>query len=418
MENSSVLPKNLPAEFEILLSSARLFFGTSEATHLENLLNRQQDWLCLLNLSKRHGLMPLLYWSVSITDFKAVPENVLAHIRNEFRINSKRNLLITTELIKILELLKKNDIRVTSLKGPALAMQAYGDISFRQFADLDILIDHEDVEIAIEVLQNQGYTNKMLMPQNRMSLIKGGYDYELYNRALQLTIELHWEISERLFRQEIDAASIIARSVNLSFLGNNLVSPCIEDLLLLSCHHGSKHAWDRLSLPCDVAGLIITKDIDFDFLFEQAQRPMDHRALLLGLILIKELFLIPIDEAVQKNKYWKDMKKIAEIAVKKNIFAENSLGYNNSQKFRRFIFYTNMFEQPYEKLSYLTSLIIFPSQSDISSIELPATLYPLYYFIRPLRILNIFCSAVSEYIIHEYKSNKNFILSIQDNLKI
>ena len=64
----SLLPSNTPLEFLIILSACRVFLGTEEPAKLEALLSQGPEWVLLLALSNRHGVMPLLCRSLGQED--------------------------------------------------------------------------------------------------------------------------------------------------------------------------------------------------------------------------------------------------------------------------------------------------------------------------------------------------------------
>ena len=68
-----------------------------------------------------------------------------------------KNLLMTGELIKILKLLKVNDINAIPYKGPVLANLAYGTISLREFNDLDIFVNKCDTYEVYKLMLSLGY---------------------------------------------------------------------------------------------------------------------------------------------------------------------------------------------------------------------------------------------------------------------
>src|SRR6185503_8502263 len=72
--------------------------------------------------------------------------------------NTHTNLLLTGELIKLLDSLDARGIPVIPLKGPTLAVRAYGDIGLRQFSDLDVLVRQSDVSRIQALLIENGFT--------------------------------------------------------------------------------------------------------------------------------------------------------------------------------------------------------------------------------------------------------------------
>ena len=96
-------------------------------------------------MASKHKLTPLLYRNLNSICPKMVPEDILDELKNYFNANVRKNLLMTGELIKILKLLKFNDINAIPYKGPVLANLAYGNLAFREFDDIDILVNKLDI---------------------------------------------------------------------------------------------------------------------------------------------------------------------------------------------------------------------------------------------------------------------------------
>jgi hypothetical protein len=88
-------------EFLVLLSACRVFLGTEEPAKLEALLQQGPEWDQLLALSNRHGVMPLLYRSISQNCPRAVPAEWLARLRMQYMMNAARNMKMTAELLRI-----------------------------------------------------------------------------------------------------------------------------------------------------------------------------------------------------------------------------------------------------------------------------------------------------------------------------
>jgi hypothetical protein len=68
-----------------------------------------------------------------------IPSKVVNKFRGIFLANAARNEFLAQELIKTNRLLNANGIEMLNWKGPTLAIQAYGDLSLRQFMDIDTL---------------------------------------------------------------------------------------------------------------------------------------------------------------------------------------------------------------------------------------------------------------------------------------
>jgi hypothetical protein len=68
-----------------------------------------------------------------------------------------------------------------------------------------------------------------------------------------------------------------------------------EDLLIILCVHGSKHAWEQLKWVCDVAELLRAHDrLDWQQVFATASTWRCERMVLLGLSLAQQLLDAPL----------------------------------------------------------------------------------------------------------------------------
>lgn len=66
-------------------------------------------------------------------------------------------MYMTAKLIRILALLKSNNILTQAFKGPALSELAYADTTLREYSDLDILIMEKDIARSISLLTKDQY---------------------------------------------------------------------------------------------------------------------------------------------------------------------------------------------------------------------------------------------------------------------
>src|SRR2546421_680114 len=119
-------------EAELLLLSARTRPDADDAKHIGESLNGSLDWEYLLRTASRQGVMPLLQWNLNAIAPGYVPDEIMNRLRESFRVNAQRNLLLTSELLKLLALFEQQSIPAVAYKGPTLALSAYGNIALRQ----------------------------------------------------------------------------------------------------------------------------------------------------------------------------------------------------------------------------------------------------------------------------------------------
>ena len=85
-----------------------------------------------------------MYYNLKAICPEKIPNNVFAELKEYFHLNIHKNLLLTGELINIMKLLDLKSINAIPYKGPILSNLAYGNVSLREFGDIDILIDISD----------------------------------------------------------------------------------------------------------------------------------------------------------------------------------------------------------------------------------------------------------------------------------
>ena len=144
-------------EAELLLCCARTRMDPETADRIKALLQQGIDWEYLIQTALPHGMLPLLYWSLNSTCPERVPKDFLERLRSHFYANARHNLVLTAELLKLLGLLKTQQIPAIPFKGPVLAASVYGNLSLREFADLDILVRSKDALRAKDLLLSLGY---------------------------------------------------------------------------------------------------------------------------------------------------------------------------------------------------------------------------------------------------------------------
>jgi len=84
-------------------------------------------------------------------------------------------LRLTAELFRILERFASEGIATLVIKGPVLAVQAYGDPAIRSYGDLDLLVRQADIRRATELMSAAGYAAAVLLTAIDAGKIPGQY---------------------------------------------------------------------------------------------------------------------------------------------------------------------------------------------------------------------------------------------------
>jgi len=218
-----------------------------------------------------------------------VPVDELSILKELFQQNAIRNLQMTHHLLKVIDLLGGSGVEAMPFKGPVLAVQAYGDLSMRSFVDLDILIHANDLSPAYQILNDQGYilTDKGQLSIWRIfKIIQGkNLNFTFHDDIL----ELHWKIIERLFAVPLDMDQVWDRSLPVSINNRMVKTLSPEDMVIVLCFHGLKHAWQRLNWLADLIYTVSNHpDLQWHDIVVRAETMGLKRILLMGLFLAQK----------------------------------------------------------------------------------------------------------------------------------
>jgi len=340
----------------------------------------------LLRIAGRHGLMPLLYHRLNSICPEAVPGTVLRGLKNDFNANLGYNRFLTGELLKLLSLFENHGIRAVAFKGPVLASSVYGDLSLREFSDLDIMICKQEFKKVQDLLLSHGYLPiYRLNNAQEATSIRLGCQYHFRHEKNGVNLEIFWELTPKGLSFPADLRHLWNRLETVSFFGNEILAFSPEDLLHILCFHGYKHAWEALEWICDIAGLIqIHQEIDWKRVMEEAARVDSERTLFLGLYLANTLLDINLPDYI-----WEKVQSDAKIKslawmIYKHLFSERngSLGI-----LERSLFHLRSIKPSWKQLQYCYYLAIPPSLVEFEILKLPSSLFFLYYPFRSLRLL-------------------------------
>ena len=183
-----------------------------------------------------------------------VPAEIMQILMEHHRNQIFSTLGMTGELFRLLELFAANDIPALIVKGPALAMQAYGDPTMRSYGDLDFLVRQRNIRRATESLQAAGF--QATVPLSAIDAGKIPGQYLFCKTDTKLIVELHNDFTLRYFPRPLPIEEFFGRQIRVCLDGREAPTLSVEDQLVLICIHGAKHLWERLIWIADVAALV------------------------------------------------------------------------------------------------------------------------------------------------------------------
>ena len=251
------------------------------------------DWSRLLPLAEDHGVMGHLTASLHKLGDGAVPASIKQTLLDRQREQVFYTLKLSAELFRILDQFASQKIAALVVKGPVLAMQAYGDPAMRSYGDLDLLVRQRDIRCATELMLSAGYQSAVSIAAIDSGKIPGQY---LFSRPeAKLLVELHNDRTLRYFPRRLPLEKLFERQIRVRLDAHDAPALCVEDELVLICIHGAKHFWERLIWIADVAALITRQSsIDWRRVAESAKEVGAERMLHVGLHLAKKMLRMPL----------------------------------------------------------------------------------------------------------------------------
>jgi hypothetical protein len=377
----------LPAEAELMLCCARLHLDSARRERIAFLLGEKPDWNRLVALAAEHGLLPLLYRHLEAMS-AAVPREIFVQLWGHHETNARRNRALAGELSKILELLDANGIPALPYKGPALAVAAYGDLALREFGDLDILLRPQDVLPAKALLQAQGYVPEYgLRPAAEAALLRSSLIYHLVvtHPARAVMVELHWRTDADYPVEAVAGDAWWSSAENSGAREQKVRGFTAEELLLILCVHGTKHAWSRLLWLADISELIRRHpELKWEWVMTKAAQLGCRRRLAVGLLLAHRLLEAPLPE--------KTKNEIEATAGAGKLAREIAGRLFDSPRGAMTVFARLRFElrlqheRPGRQLAHGIKVVLAPTLVELSRWPLPRLLYFLYPLIRAARL--------------------------------
>jgi hypothetical protein len=383
-------------EIELLLWCARTQINETIAEQIKTRLQQKLDWVKLIQLAFQHGLMPLLYWNLNAIAPEFVSPTILSQLRQHFQTSAQRNLLQTSELLRVLKILRTHSILAIPFKGPILATSIYNNLALRQFTDLDILVTDRDVEKVKALLISNGYQLEKEL----------GWEYSFVHLTTQIKIDLHQTIAPKFFIFPIRFAQLWSHAQPIPLAGAKVKSFSPEDLLQTLCVQWGKDCCQkrmRMAQLCDVAELLrVYPHLNWFWILEQCRQLGTERMMLFTLFQVRDLLKVELPDIILDRIQDDPIVESLAAEVRSWLWAEiaPSPPKKKEDTFWTFLwfyqhrFYFKLRERNSDKIDYcrywLQDFLYFafaPNAQDRALIKLPRPLTFLYYPLHVIRLI-------------------------------
>jgi len=394
---------HLNEDLQFLVNCGKTNPSKEDINFIHSYLTPISNYQLLITAALQHGILPLVYKTIkklhknSQLPINNAPsgnalgvhqslEHFLTDLKSTYSQIAQRNMLMSAELIRIMNLFKENNIEALAFKGPVLSQMAYGDITLRQYVDLDILVDEKDAFRAGKIMSENGHTAVLpLKVLQNNTCLHTAKDFSLVSRGGVHT-ELHWRLFAKKHAISIMSCSTDKKCQKVYINNQALVTLQNELLLVYLCLHGAKHAFERIEWICDIDRLIRNTKIHWGESITIAERSNSKRSFYLGLSLSYHLFHTPLPDEIKNQIVLDDIIQLQKMTLKQ--LTEKKTNKSDFQNNKETFFYqSKLFDKKSDMIRFHLSTFFKISTQDCQTFILPEQLKFLYIILRPIRLL-------------------------------
>jgi len=370
----------MDAERELVLRSCAVTGPYADTGALSALIERGVDWERFLAIANRNSVTPMAAARLTAEGVARLPERVARSLRLAYEVNALRCNHLARCAADIVDCFGAAGVSAIALKGPALAISAYGDVAMRVFADLDFMVRAEELPAAAAALERAGYSS----PYYRADVVESGFfpDVGLDFSGEGGVVDLHWRLAPAYFPFAPAGEQIWSRTAETELFGRRVRILGPADSILFQACHGSKHGWITLAQVCDFARLVAAAGaISWTNLLDDARRARSLRMVLLGANLADALSLCEVPgELIAAARGDSHVAKLSS-RVSREIFDSR-----RAVELEEWMIALGTIESAGDRVRYLFERVVAPKMSDHALLPLPRILYPLYYVARPVLV--------------------------------
>jgi putative nucleotidyltransferase-like protein len=369
-------------EWSLLLAACSAA-NQNKDDRIQPLLLSPLRWDIVVDLADRHGVQPLLYQALSTSKY-AIPTEPLSALKQKYQTNVHKSLMLSREMIRIVDELSAVGIEVMPYKGPALAEAVYGDIALRQTGDIDLFVRTRDISRVREALGGLGFTPHLRWSEaQEKSYLKSGYEYSFDGTTGRNLLEVQWAIQPMFYAVEFDMEGMFRRAVVVPVAGHPMKTPSMEDLFIVLSLHAAKHVWGRLIWLCDLARLMEEQTLDWDRIGSHAKKLGVQRILRVTLLLANRLLGAPIPSNAHVNTPEDKRSEPLVEEIEAYIARNTTFDVESAAYFRLML---RLRERRRDQARFLSRLLFTAGPGEWAAIRLPAPLFPLYRVVRVTRL--------------------------------
>ncbi|MES3629717.1 MAG: nucleotidyltransferase family protein [Longimonas sp.] len=376
-----------PHEIALVRACAAAHTSPERNARIQTLLTYDLDWEVVLSQARRHGVEAMLLQQVH--DCGSFPDEARATLHAQSRMTAHFNMHRLHVLLQFLQRCDQAGCRVVSFKGAVLAQRYYGNLAFRRFADLDVLVAPHEVPQVKAILHDMGFES-LRSQAGESQALEAQIGIEMRRAADQVVVEIHTELINKTLAYPLYADGVLARAVRTPIGTQSIYTMAPDDLLLYLCAHGTKHHWARLKWVADVAHMLHHHpDLDAEALCCRAADLHCERVLLLGVHVAARWLDTPIHDAfaaaIARDPVVGELAHYIETS-----WLCTDAGLDRTIRLQQVRFFSRTRRRWRDRWPIWGEYMrrsLEPSERDRAFADLPTLLTPLYLLVRPARVV-------------------------------
>lgn len=347
------------------------------------------NWDQYVLLLRRSGLHGYVLKKLCQESGFVVPQQLLSKQLELHKGSVLKAMQMSHELQRVFDFLISKGVVVLTFKGPTLALQYYGDISARDYCDLDILVKPDSVKKTITLLSQIGYDYKPsdLSAEDFDKHITLRQECTLVHRKNGIPIDLHWGFHKTTLRYINRIDPLFKRAVSTEIVtGKKVLTLSPVDLLFIeSIHLFDDFSKKQFSLKLAADYLKITEALSHEEWHEVVKMHKEQKQLgklccwcsLITALWGDVLPLIMKNELVFKSIQVRLGKQIAEEFFSPKPFTISYL-----------LSLCSLFDNPFDSVKFVLHLILF-SITERDKFITNRFIRFIFFLLTPIRALTV-----------------------------
>jgi hypothetical protein len=266
-----------------------------------------------------------------------------------------------------------------------LGREAWGDAALRPFADVDLLVAAEAFPRAAAALLASGLKLAGVAPgRQQHAQLTHAWEVELADRR-GLVVDLHRALVARHLARGPRTDELLARRRTVELDGRTVATLGRDDALVALCLGGTSELWSRVRYAVDVAELLQARGAhDWPGLLDRAGEDGTLRMVLLGVSLGCDHAGLALPGPVAAALAAEPGVAALQRRAWRGLFARGDAAPPHLERNR---FWLAARDRVGDRAASLWLRLWTPTVNDWRFVRLPDALYPLYYLVRPVRLV-------------------------------